>query len=905
MAYFRHIVTRSDGSGSHVSGITALVAQDRGTEGLRLYSASGSQGGLLQRDAAQSFRVTAEQAYSDLPVIGGSGSFQRSSEAGLTALSLGGREVLISYGQSGGARGFWQDGAGGIGRAFDLGIGSGTVLSMTALSLGGGADVIFVSTLQGLGVSSYLRLSNGSVTPLQQLVGAGGVIGYDVLALDMARVGGTHFLLTATAQSNCISAYQIGNDGRATLVDCLSNADGFSVTAPNLLETIDFAGRSLVLVGASGTGSITVLELAETGKMRVLDQVGDDLNSRFQSISVLKAVTLGDRVFVVAGGADDGLTLMTLLPDGRLLALETIADSLTTTLDNPSALEVVARAGGLDVFASAWGNPGVTQFRVEPGVLAPMQIAGATAAVLRGDQRADLLAGGAGHDVLYGGDGADILMDGAGSDTLWGGTGADTFVLRGDGVVDEIRDFELGVDVLDLSGWGRIYARESLGFGRMAGGIRLFFGEEELKIYSRDGARIQPEDIGASNFAGLSHLGPVQMPVIGREISGGQAADMLLGKSGEDTIQGGRGADVVNGEGGNDLLTGERLDPVFDAAAGQIYRVYRATLDRAPDWAGHFSWTQTLVNGNKSLGRIIADFVASAEFQARYGATSDSQFVTLLYQNVLGRAPDPAGQTSWTTALSSGRMSRSEVVAGFSESREFQDGTAASSLAFGRAGHQNGWLDDVFRLYRATLARDPDYAGLTGWTEALAGGQSFMSVVRSFVASPEFLARYGTTTDGQFVTLLYQNVLGRAPDPAGFASWTAALASGRLGRDAVVQGFAQSAEFVSATTPRLDTYMKAQALDDRILGGAGDNLLMGGIGADVFVFLQDDGGKQRVADLQRWDHVELQGFGYATAAAAMLHLRQNGRDVVFEDQGVEIWFADRRLADFDAGIFIL
>jgi Ca2+-binding RTX toxin-like protein len=61
----------------------------------------------------------------------------------------------------------------------------------------------------------------------------------------------------------------------------------------------------------------------------------------------------------------------------------------------------------------------------------------------------DVLVGGAGNDTLYGEDGADILSGGAGRDYF-------VFNFVGDSIVgsaDVIRDFEVGVDFIDLSGF--------------------------------------------------------------------------------------------------------------------------------------------------------------------------------------------------------------------------------------------------------------------------------------------------------------------------------------------------------------------------------------------------------------------------------------------------------------------
>lgn len=66
----------------------------------------------------------------------------------------------------------------------------------------------------------------------------------------------------------------------------------------------------------------------------------------------------------------------------------------------------------------------------------------------------DMVEGGQGQDILRGGAGSDSLSGGVDEDNLWGGAGSDVFVFSaGDGTGrDVIRDFELGVDMIGLSG---------------------------------------------------------------------------------------------------------------------------------------------------------------------------------------------------------------------------------------------------------------------------------------------------------------------------------------------------------------------------------------------------------------------------------------------------------------------
>lgn len=106
--------------------------------------------------------------------------------------------------------------------------------------------------------------------------------------------------------------------------------------------------------------------------------------------------------------------------------------------------------------------------------------------------------------------------------------------------------------------------------------------------------------------------------------------------------------------------------------AGQIYRLYQAAFDREPDDGGLSFWINVFDEGNLSLGDIGANFIESAEFASLYGQpgnVSDSDFIGLLYNNVLDREPDAAGFAYWNNQADNG-LSREAILSYFSESDE-------------------------------------------------------------------------------------------------------------------------------------------------------------------------------------------------------------------------------------------
>jgi hypothetical protein len=113
------------------------------------------------------------------------------------------------------------------------------------------------------------------------------------------------------------------------------------------------------------------------------------------------------------------------------------------------------------------------------------------------------------------------------------------------------------------------------------------------------------------------------------------------------------------------------IDTSFDPSGpeAEVYRVYQAAFDRKPDAGGLGYWIGAHRAG-LSMDALAAQFIGSSEFAAKYGKNvSDRDFVALLYQNILHRAPEQAGLDWWTGALGSG-VTRAGALASFSDSGE-------------------------------------------------------------------------------------------------------------------------------------------------------------------------------------------------------------------------------------------
>ena len=167
--------------------------------------------------------------------------------------------------------------------------------------------------------------------------------------------------------------------------------------------------------------------------------------------------------------------------------------------------------------------------------------------------------------------------------------------------------------------------------------------------------------------------------------------------------------------------------PEFQGAIAPVTRLYFAYFNRIPDKPGLDYWIAQYGAGT-SLNTISQAFASSPEFIGTYGSLNNSDFVTLVYQNVLGRAPDGAGLAYWVGQLNGGFMTRGQVMVGFSESPEYQQ--SSYNRVF------------VTMIYYGMLRRVPEQFGFNYWVATLNAGASALDLINAFLAAPEYRARF-------------------------------------------------------------------------------------------------------------------------------------------------------------------
>ncbi len=526
-----------------VSGINDMELVERGGT-LTLYTATRAGGGILALDVDGAMTLVDQETVAPGIVL--------PAQAQLELLSVGGAPRLVVTGaNAAGLQTYGLEATGALAAPVQLAGGlAGTISAQTAVQIGT-TTYLYVAKAGESTIHGFAVGATGGLTSVGSRVLDGALPGVDVSRLVPVTVGGETFLVSLSLEADVVRTFPLGPGGAIGAPQMLGTPQGLGIADPSAVQAVDLAGVTYLVVASVVSSSLTVIEVGPGGLMRVADHVVDTLDTRFAGAQALATVSAGDRVFVIAGGSDGGIQVLTLLPEGRLLLVGGQLDLPGLALDNISAIAARLVDGRIDVFVAGEGT-GITRLSLDPGPLAPIQTAGPEDTTLTGTDAGDMLLGQDGNDLVAGGNGADILADGNGSDTLTGGAGADIHVLTADGAADVITDFQFGIDRIDLSAWGRIHALESLTITTTATGARITYGAEVLDISMPNGLPIQPGAFRLTDFVSLWHAPPPTPS--GDGIVGSNQADLLVGTDGGDRFIVSAGADTINGAAGFDFL---------------------------------------------------------------------------------------------------------------------------------------------------------------------------------------------------------------------------------------------------------------------------------------------------------------------------------------------------------------
>lgn len=306
----------------------------------------------------------------------------------------------------------------------------------------------------------------------------------DITSID---VGDNTFVIAASSLESGMSVFRATDAGGLVFTDAIGARDGLWASGLEDMTVVETGSQGYIIGASPGSDTLSVLRLNSAGVLFVEDVLMDDRTTRFGGASTVDSFTHEGRTLVVAAGNDGGISLLELMPDASLHHYQSIEQTVEWNIGPAMAIEASVTGDEVQVLVTGSGESGFAHFTLSLDDLGPVRRGGGGDDRLTGTGRDDLLAGYSGNDTLSGGAGDDLLVAGTGADRLTGGAGADTFVFTADGIRDTVTDFELGVDQLDIGGWGRIYDISALDLRPVWNGAIIQWGEESLRLYSEDG----------------------------------------------------------------------------------------------------------------------------------------------------------------------------------------------------------------------------------------------------------------------------------------------------------------------------------------------------------------------------------------------------------------------------------
>jgi Ca2+-binding RTX toxin-like protein len=817
---------------------------------MMLFAATRAGGGIVAIDIDAGMALADSQTYTSTAQLPVGATLDIVSISGYPFLVVSGsyQSSLLTYRiePTGTIGGFLRPSGGPMG-----------AISAQAFLTVGGQTYLYANTTNDSSIRVYQMAVNGTLTQVQDLPLGEDIQGVVFSEMQGLTVGGQTWLAALSTADDRLVLLAVGSDGRLTEVASLGAANGLGVESPTGLEVLQVHGRSFLVVTSPVTSTLSMIEVTETGGLRVADMLGDTLDTRFQGAMVAETFIVAGRGFVVTGGNDLGLTLFEVLPDGRLVAQGSFLAEPGMAFQGIAAITARVTATGVDLFVAGEGA-GITRLSIALADLPGALIGTGAAETLAGGAGADLILGGGGNDRLLGAEGADILTDGAGRDELFGGAGADSFVLVADRETDIIRDFQAGTDRIDLSAWGRVYSLDALTITPVTGGAIITFLNERLEVYSANGlplTRAQFEDAG---FFDLWHItATLQMAprvfagsAISDQITGTKGNDLFVGSSGHDTISGMQGDDHVDMSAADgclvvDLQAGTSTG---DCAEGQTYL--------SVEWFSGGSFGDRLTGSaaaNRLWGNDGDDVLNGRSGGDRlYGGAGADTLIggagadTLIGGDGIDRITFAEATMAVRVDLLANKGRTGEATGDFILDIEEVEGSAfadglngdhGANRLIGLAGDDKMIARGGADLVEGGIGHDTLLGG--AGADTLIGGDG--TDVASYTIAEGGIRLDMTTTASSAgeaagdVLLGIENVLGSRYDDTILGNGADNFIWALMGNDSLVgrEG---------------DDRLSGGAGADTLDGGLGDDTMVGGFGADVFIY---DGGRDTISDFVR------------------------------------------------------
>ena len=335
---------------------------------------------------------------------------------------------------------------------------------------------------------------------------------------------------------------------------------------------------------------------------------------------------------------------------------------------------------------------------------------------VKGDQNT-YIDGGDGNDTIVTGNGNNTVVAGAGNNNVTTGSGNDTVILSGTAHTDLVNT-GAGYDVVQLDGSAEDYTftvGNNYNVTLTGAQTAAISNAEFLSFVDTDGT---VSSIALAQNAAEAAALRLYEGILGRD------ADATGAQQWTTQVNEGVSLSTI----AQSFVNSAEFTDVDNTAF--INTLYTELLGRADgvgeDTAGLQGWLSVLANGG-SKADVVASIASSQEAIAN--DSSNGEFVQALYSAALGRTAEEAGLQSWIGQLVNG-ASRAEVASSIlasAEASEKADSDFVTSLYVNALGRTEQQAND-------------DVAGKAVWTDALANGATHADVAIGIIGSQEAIA---------------------------------------------------------------------------------------------------------------------------------------------------------------------
>jgi Ca2+-binding RTX toxin-like protein len=518
-----------------------------------------------------------------------------------------------------------------------------------------------------------------------------------------------------------------GQGGNDTLLFNGANVNENVTISANGSRVRFFRDVGNVTMDLNGVEQIDFNALGGADTVTVNDLTGTDVTQVNLDLAAPAGSGVGDgQADTVIVNGTNGNDAIQIAGSGTSYSVTGLSATVTVQGSEGANDQLVVNALGGDDSVSAAGLPaGVVQLTVDGGA---------------GD---DTITGSQGADTLLGGDGNDTLIGGRGNDVLIGGAGDDAFVWNpGDG--SDTVEGQGGLDTLQFNGAN---INENINLSANGSRLRLF----------RDVGTVTM-DVDGVEQVNVAALGGADTITV-NDLTGTAVTNVtidLANPPGSGTGDGAADTVIVNGTARGDIVRIAPGDkPTTIAVTGLFSQVNITGAEGAND---HL--TVNTLGGNDAVNSsgLPANLIGLTVDLGADQGDANSRFVDQLYEDLLGRPADGGGLAGWLAALAQG-ITRAQVAFAIENSPEYL-------------------TDVVQKAFQQFLHRVGDPAGVAGWVNFLQAGHTIEQMEVGIVGSAEYFQVRGGGTNAGFVSALFQDALGRAPDAGGLAGFTRVLAAG-------------------------------------------------------------------------------------------------------------------------------